>query len=71
MVGITPCRAALSTVVPSLFSLCLAPAFALDTHGLDCVIEPRMTVELSSPVQGVLDYLFVVGLFSLLYILVV
>lgn len=36
-----------------------APAQALDTHGLDCVVEPRMTVELSSPVPGVLEEVLV------------
>ena len=36
-----------------------SPLLALDTHGLDCVIEPRMTVELSSPVPGVLDEILV------------
>ncbi|QSA97864.1 efflux RND transporter periplasmic adaptor subunit [Methylococcus sp. EFPC2] len=35
------------------------PAFALDAKGLDCVIEPKMTVELSSPVPGVLDEILV------------
>jgi len=38
---------------------CITAAFALDTHGLDCVIEPHMTVELSSPVPGVLDEILV------------
>jgi len=32
---------------------------AMDTHGLDCVIEPFETVELSSPVPGVLDEILV------------
>ena len=38
--------------------LCFSvPAFAAkkSTDDLDCVIEPNMTVELSSPVQGVLE----------------
>ncbi len=55
-----PNKCCLSSIaVILLFPSCLVPALALDTHGLDCVIEPRMTVELSSPVPGVLDTILV------------
>jgi len=42
-----------------LLAVTATPSFALDTKGLDCVIEPKMTVELASPVPGVLDEILV------------
>lgn len=46
------------TIVCSL-AIDALPSFALDGQKLDCVIEPRMTVELASPVPGVLDEILV------------
>lgn len=48
-----------AVIIACLLAIGASPAIALDTKGLDCVIEPKMTVELSSPVPGVLDEILV------------